>query len=633
MSDEQFYGWDAALGVHPTLVNLSQSGACGGGGCNASYANSQYWNMQAACSADVYARVLFQWSRYESARARLQRLMDNPPQSWVRDLYFADTKDAWGRSTSVPTPPAGQSMASKAGEWADWTLEVMRTIAVARWATNVAWCNGERTPNFYLGRTDRTRRVKATANWGDPSERDAAPSELGTAACARGRDPRTLDVASTDVAFGTYPPDEAWHRFAGWHPQGWFKPTSPRGASVSRWTWGPDVPRPAYGQFFVEQNAGICEMHPSGSSEALRAQARAAFGAMGIDYFDPYAPTDQADRQRYSPTILQFSKVLQLRRDTNGGSDYVMPARASDFDPVVAPSFATYGGGMYWPADVKPPSGGLREYLAALYRDERDPSASPADREAAARARSFGLNYQPQMGWFMPGPIRQVFWCMAHAYDVIDTTLGECVANAMNNFLVALNQIPEPYRTKVPQESIDAARAMTQANLDAAFGVASGVASGIAGIASAVSAAGPVGAVVGVVLYVVALLIEIGALLAKMAIDVGLARMESPPIIPQITLRSAGVQNDPTDPCWLASPTAPGSGGSAALVPKATAIRQAAVTTSDSSQWYDQVRQAIATGQQPPPPTTPQTNGIVAGVAAGLVGLLLAKLIFGGKSP
>lgn len=629
MPDAQFYGWDAQLGITPEAVNLSQGGSCGGGSCNDSFANTQFWNMRVACSAEVYTRVLFQWSRYVSAQARLERLLANPPQAWVRDMYFADTQDALGRSTRQPTPPGREMTFVKAPHWADWCMEVARCIAIARWATNINWCTSERTPDFYLGprSADGKRKVKATSAFGDPAERDAAPAEIGTVACARGRDPRGLDVASTDIAFGTFPPDEAWGVFGGFHPQGYFRGTSPRGAGPSRWTFGGgDVPTR-----WAEANAGVNELHPSGSSDALRDLSRAALGGW-YDSFDPYVPRDRANGIRYTPTIIQFSNALRLRRGMNSGAGpFTMPSSQADWDPVIAPSMMVSGGAFMWPYGIRAPRPTtVRQMLVELFFEivDRRTMPSGAMLDKVKRCRAFQLHAMPN-DWLLPTGVRQAWWLMGHAYDVVDTSFGTVVSNAFNNFLVAMNQIPEAYRTNGPMATVAAARAVQQANLDAAFAVTSAVASGIAGVGAAIVAAVPVGTVVGIVLEVVAALVLLGAVLARAAVDLGLVRMESPPILPQISIRSAGVVEDPTDACWLTTPQRSGGGGAAALVPKATAIRDVARTTEDPAAWYAHVQRAIAAGTQAPPTTTPTVNKGVALAGGTIAGIALVKLLGG----
>lgn len=650
MTDDEFYGWDTLYADRASLVDLRLAGACGGGGCNESFSNSQFWKVDFQCSADVYARILFQYTRYVAAQVRLERLLANPPQAWVTSMYFSDVQDAWGRSTSLAQPPASaQPMSAKAEEWADWCMEVARTIAVAQWATNVRWCNGERVPEFY---SSHRTSVKDTSDFSSTSTRPAAPSEIGTIACERGAMPRvTADFWSGGTAARcSYFPDCAPNLFGGYGPLGYFKPTSARGASMSRWTIGfyadaatlsPSAPHRAAWDPAVGQRQGICETHVYGSPlqqgdvfKAFRGGDGRAFLAREAMDLTSSSMTG-AVRQFYTPTIIQLSPVLALRRSSDSPSrPYVMPRSMADFDPIAAPSLVNGRPGPVWPENIQQPtSTNARDMLVALFKDADDPTyhAPSADEFHSRRELKvfWNLNWCSQFG-FTPGGMRQVWWLMAHAYDVMDTSMGQATAQAFNNFLVALNQIPEQFRTTIPLESQETVRALAQQNLDAIYAgiqTAAGVVAGVG--AAALTIGGPFGAAVGVALEVVALLMQVAALLAKTAQDTGLARAENPPILPTIVVRSAGVTNDPTDPCWLVPSNARRGGGASSMVPKATAVRDAALQSDDPSLWYEQVRQAIATGQQPPPDTTPQVNKGVALGAGAIAGLALVKLLGG----
>ncbi len=640
MTDAQFYGWDALLGITPppVAVNLTEQGACGGGGCAESYDNAQYWNMNAACSREVMGAVLFQGRRYRAAQIRLERLMANPPQAWVREMYFADTQDSLGRSTRLPTPPARESTAAKATQWADWCMEVSRCIAIARWASNISWCNGERTPDFYLGPLPPIgspargrRQVRTTSNFADPTSREASPGELGTVAATKGRDPRQIDVASTDVALGTYPPDMAWAQFSGWHPTGYFRGTSPRGSMPSRWTFGGDVPINDLLAGGDGLRRGVSEWHSSGSSDALRADSRAAFGSVQ-DGFDPYAPVGIVDRQDYTPTMIQFSQILRLRRgNRSGAGPFVLPSQRSDWDPVIAPSIKV-GGGFLWPHGLRMPvSSSPRDALVALFLEARADTYNPADaahRPYVAAALKFQINSNfSQVGGIhhLPTGLRQAWWLMAHAYDVIDHSIGHVVSNAFNNFLVGVNQIPNRFRIDTVGMSFARIGAENATRINEMITVAGSIAGAAIALGAAALGAASIpvaGWVVGLVTAVIAALVGLAALIASTALTNGLARLEPPPIMPPIVLRLAGV-DDPTDPCWLVTSTPE------ANVPRATAVRDTAVGSGDTMAWYEQIRDRIASGEMPPPPTAPTINKGVAAGAGVIAGLALFKILGG----
>lgn len=650
MTDEEFWGWDqqysrAAGVVPPTLVDLTRQGQCGGGGCNPSFSTSQYWRANVACSAEVYGRVLFQYRRYLAAQMRLERLLANPPQAWPGQMYFNDPQDADGCSTTAPTRPGGAApLGTKAAEWADWCLEVLRLVAVAHWATGVRWCESDRAPTFYtgyswapgVGGTTGDPRghgiYRAPDQYGrNDSEafRAATPAEQGTVAVCFGVNPPTIDTGSSPGAVDAmrYLPDRDAAAFGAYHPTGYFRPTTPRGTAPARWTWGDD-------QAFMPDQGTSTSITPK-AVRGLNELSRSTRPAADTAVFDAFRTTDGRYRLIWNDSIqqcfngswLQLSECLATRHGNESGPhQWVMPESKSDFDPVLNPALIQ-GSGYYWVDDLaRPASGSPRDILLALFQQNSVQATGLVDDHHLSLLRSqWALHWSSSGFRFLPSGLRQIWWCMALAYDVIDTPFGTVVQQAFQNFLTGLNMIPPAFRSTNPNEASQAAQAALQGNLDAIMAGCSAAAGVVGGIGAAVSAV----PALSVVLEVVAALIAIAGTLAQMAFSIGLARAGNPPVMPTIMTRVAGVQNDIHDPCWLVPNDDAGGGGAQAVAPRAQAVATAAGSAPSPDQWYAQVAAAIAAGETPPPPTTPTLNKGIAAAGGTMLGLALIKILGG----
>ncbi len=657
MTDEEFWGWDKQYAspnhvADPTLVDLTRQGQCGGGGCNPSFSNSQFWQAHVACSADVYGRVLFQYRRYVAAQIRLERLLANPPQAWVGQLYFNDPQNADGCSTTAPTRPAGQMpISTKATEWTDWCLEVLRTVAVAHWASCVRWCESDRSPTFYaynpFGRNDPNF---GGANYGGiynspdvyghtdlAAFRAAAPSEQGTVAVCLGQQPPTIDAASSPGAIDAmrYWPDVDRTSFGAYHPTGYFRPTAARGTAPARWTWGsaPIAAMGAYSQLpLVAPKAirGLSEISLSGRPPADSA------------VFDAFRTTDgryrlnEMENQPFGSTywngsLLQLSECLATRHGNESGPhQYVFPENKADFDPVLNPALvSSSSAGFFWIDDLaQPASGSARDVLLALMQQNTVVPHGLVSNETLINLRAQWQLHWSSTGFrFLPSNLRQIWWCMGMAYDVVDSSFGIVVQQAFANFLTGLNQIPPAFRSTNPNEASQAAQAALQGNLDAIMAGCSAAAGVVGGVGAAVSAV----PALSVVLEVVAALIAIAGTLAQMAFSVGLARAGNPPVMPTIMTRVAGVENDMNDPCWLVPSNVAGGGGAAAVAPRAQAVATAAAQGPSPEQWFAQVQAAIASGDTPPPPTPATVNKGVAAAGGAMIGLAVIKLALLGR--
>lgn len=658
MTDDEYWNWDRQYGapagvVPPALRDLTEQGSCGGGGCNPSFSNSQYWIANVACSADVYGRVLFQYRRYLAAQIRLTSLLNNPPQAWPGRMYFADTQDADGASTTLPKRPAGeQPLSTKAAEWASWCVEVMRHVAVAHWASGVRWCEGDRAPQVYGGFGNSGRIWATPESYGyarqsnlepDPT-RSLTPAEVGTVAGCIATDPKVIQALTErgSQENARYEPDAARQPYGSYHPIGYFRPTTPRGSAPARWTWGrrndgsrifPDwsITASEFRLFthFPKMPKAVRGLSEIAWSPLPEADIFEAFREAG-GYHEPLASSESGPvdphRVYYTGTWLQLSECLATRHGNESGPHtFVMPEGKGDFDPVITPSLIMGGTNLMWPDDLPAPTDTSPEgLLTAIFQQATiQPSGLIDDHTLSLLRAQWQLHWSSGGFRFLPTGLRQIWWCMAQAYDVVDTTMGTAVAQAFANFLTGLNQLPPAYRVLNPTEGGERARNALQGSLDTIFAACSATATAITTVGTFVG--GPV----GIAIQVVGMLVAIAGALAQAAFSLGLARAGNPPVMPTIMHRVAGVENDPTDPCWLVQPPTAGAGGSSALAPKATAVHDAATRTQSPEQWYEQVRAAIAAGETPPPPTPAELNKGVALAGGTMVGLALIKILGG----
>lgn len=659
MSDDEFWNWDrlyaAVPGVQPpTLVDPSQPGTCGGGGCGPSFANSQYWIANVACSADVFTRVLFQYRRYVAAQIRLAALMANPPQAWPGRMYFGDSQDSDGCSTTLPQRPTGEMpLSTMASQWADWCMQVMRLVAVAHWATGVRWCEADRNPAFYGGNgpvfVSTADGARADGYAGDPTttrQAEVPNNQRGTVAAAVCYAPTVVASSGNAAALGTghvddpanwYWPDATSPLFGGFHPLGYFRPIVPRGSAPARWTWGARI-ESNQSQF---RAAGSSIYSGIPMAKEIRGISEHAWSKLPeaalIEHMPGSTEANWPNAPDYTATWLMLSECLATRQP-HGPHSFVLPESQADFDPVLSPALialSSVPGTITWPDDLQPPSttsygaptiAGLtpRTLLVALFQESTRvidtvaiPGAAPVDSHTLALLRGqWQLQWSSNGNHFMPNGVRQIWWCMAQAYDVIDSPFGTVVQQAFQNFANGLLQIPPAYRAVNPAEAAAAAATIGQTSLDAVAAFASNTANQV----------GALGALGSIVTAVVSALMSIVGAVAQSALVTHAARMSNPPVMPTVMLRVAGVPNDPTDPCWLAPSSAAGGGGAASLLPRAAAIATSAQHSQDTTQWYADVQAAIAAGA-PPPPTQASVNKGVAAAGGAIAGLALVKLL------
>lgn len=140
MTDDVFWGYDRAwLGLAtPTLEDVRKAGACGGGGCNMSFNNNQFWSLAMQCDRSAFALVIYQQRRYMAAQIRLQRLLDLAPDRRVLDGFDRFARGGVG----VRDACQGAAVRDRASEWAAWCMDVLRVIGVQRWASNMTWSEG-----------------------------------------------------------------------------------------------------------------------------------------------------------------------------------------------------------------------------------------------------------------------------------------------------------------------------------------------------------------------------------------------------------------------------------------------------------------------------------------------------------
>lgn len=85
---------------------------------DAAICNWSYWKANVTCDAQAFVNVMFQADRYQFAQTQLQALLMNKPADSSIGMTAAQGA-AWRH------------------QWADWCINVMRLVSLARWASNL----------------------------------------------------------------------------------------------------------------------------------------------------------------------------------------------------------------------------------------------------------------------------------------------------------------------------------------------------------------------------------------------------------------------------------------------------------------------------------------------------------------
>lgn len=621
MPDEVFFNWDAGYASRAELQDMRRQARCGGGGCNDFYCNWQMWAVLGGipCDPVTFSTIMFQMERYIAAQERLKRLMANCPMSQPRTWWESVSQRPWNATQAADGRMVGPALAqlpdhsgafaTNAVRMADWCIEVMRTVAVARWASNTRWSDpfwvnvgltgGARGALYYFAR-ERAGFTPLDPN--DPSvgDRPPTPAEVAAGAGWTIGWQRTQEARITTETLG-------WgvdsHSVNGFARYGYVRGTSPYGVCAPG-AWQLDM-------------MGF----PAGD---LLANVR-IFSMVPYVYLSPDVALRWATDSRGTPYA-----------NAGGVSLYPpgVPVTRGEWDPeVMAGQFPDR---VWGSAFALPASSNVRDVLIALFRGTRNTDRSNLTLlEHAAKRWDLRLKQGSDGVYYAsPGPLRQTVLCMQLANDIIGRNWGGMMADSFGDYVRAVSQLPPVMRTLSPEQMAQVGRAITQANVDAIaaqIDVAGGIATGVATAINPI-----VGAVVAAVYAIISALVHT-------MIDSGLARVTNPPCLPAPVLRALPEPAE-GNACWLVPDQTGARGGSSSILQRSGAIESTARDVTDPTQMLDVYRATEAAahaeiGRGPPTPgggppatATSATTGVKVAAAAGGVGVgvLLARLLLGG---
>jgi len=636
MPDEVFFNWDAGYAARSELQDMRRQAACGGGGCNDYYCNWQMWAVLGGipCDAVTFSTIMFQMERYIAAQERLKRLMANCPMTQPRTWWESVSQRPWteqlaraandGVGPLTPLPDHRGAFATNAVRMADWCIEVMRTVAVARWASNTRWSDpfwvnvglsgGARGALHYFARERYNFSVVSGVTLSRAGQTPIDPNDptqgyrAVTAAELEAGGGWTIGwryVPPAQITTATLGWDVDSHTVNGFARYGYVRGRSPYGVFAPG-SWQLDL----FG-------------FPTGD---LLSTTR-VYALTPYVYLSPDVALRWATDSRGTP----YANAGGTRLYPPG-----VPVTRGEWDPEVMAGGMpdrTWGMGYALPA-----SGNVRDVLIALFRGTRNTDRSNLTLvEHAAKRWDLRLTPTADGAYYAsPGPLRQTVLCMQLANDIIGRDWGGMMADSFGDYVRAVSQLPPVMRTLSPEQMAQVGRAITQANVDAIaaqIDVAGGIATGVATAINPI-----VGAVVAAVYAIISALVHT-------MIDTGLARVSNPACLPAPVLRALPEPAE-GNACWLVPDQTGARGGASSILQRAGAIESTARDVTDPSQMLGvyQATEAAAHAEigsrggplSPPPPpddsASSATTGVKVAAAAGGVGVgvLLARLLLGG---
>lgn len=450
MPDDVFWGYDrvwVAMGA-PTLEDVRKDGACGGGGCNMSWNNNQFWSLTQQCDRASFSLVMFQQRRYMAAQVRLQRLLDLAPDQRVLEGFdrFATQRG------SVRDACQGAAVRDKPTEWAAWCVDVLKTIGVARWASNVTW-----------------------------SEGSVAIPDLPADALALGR----VTSKTGDQPGCIYAPDCVSDAF-GVPRYGYVSGKTPNGVLRYEAVCG----RRMYGWRPVET---ADTFRPRRDDEARTAASS-------------WRPGDVLPRLVGEPLWSIAPKALGLHKSSRS-FDWVtssIPMGMDDFEPVILPEAA-------FPSILRAPqSRSAFDWLSALFAELDAPAEQFALRERTGAWWFMGREYA-----YPSAAGELVVWhVLALLRDVLYTSFGAVLVQAFENLERAVNMLPPWARNQSLTDAVAAMRSVLRAEQEQAAATMGAVFGGVSSVVGAiVPVAGIVIALIGaIVTGLMAAALELGLL-------------------------------------------------------------------------------------------------------------------------
>jgi len=428
MSDDVFWGYDQAwlsTGA-PTLDDRRKSGLCGGGGCNMTWDNNQFWSLAQACDRGVFSLVMFQQRRYMAAQLRLQRLLDLAPDRRILDGF---DRYASSSSQGVRAACGGASPRERPTEWAAWCMDVLRVIGVLRWASNVTWSEG-------------------TAAAPDPLVTQRVTSYTGGAAgCVYAPD-------CMSDAFGV--PRLGY--VAGLAPNGMARFEALTGFKL--WSWRP-----------IAVPFGTTAYGPSSDAALLAAAAS-------------WRPDPAPQRVGWGVPWSVAPKALGLHKSSLS-FDWVtsaIPTGMDDFDAVLLPD-------AVFPSLLRAPTApGLFAWLSALFAEEGAPSAQLEARERTG-AWWFMAKSNAGRDIALPTPASElIIWrVLAMLRDAVATSFGQAMVAAFQNVERAIDSLPEWAKSPALADVSAAMKSIFRAGQEQSATLMAGVFSAVGAVAAAIN--------------------------------------------------------------------------------------------------------------------------------------------------
>lgn len=620
MPDEIFYGWDASYASRAELQDLRRQASCGGGGCNDYFCNWQLWAVLGGipCNVTTFTNIMFQMERYMAAQARLRSLLanmpDSTPKTWWDSQYGASRPAPEGVDISQAVRPTfpyyGAIFSARATQWADWCMDVLRTVAVAQWATNVRWSN----PLLYSGGTVELRYIRAAG--GVPL--DPNNPSLGYRPLTEGEMPLAGTIGSQPApqGGGIAIDSGGWavdsNGWQGFGQYGYVRGTSPRGVFAPG-AWQLQIPQYA---------ANMAQDDP------LRALMIGGGGGHVSVNPRPYVYLSDALGLRW----VTDSRSTP-RGDWSGHYPPRVPITKSDFDPQsFSHSMPAWPSFFEYPADSTP-----RGILTALFSGRRGTGRTNITLNEAAQRRWDLRLAGPVNGDYAAyaGPLRHVILCLQLAFDIVERPWGHAISDAFNSYLMAVSQLPLGMRTLTPDQMLGVNRAMTQNALNS-FAAILETSGGIT-TALATAIVSPIaGAVIAAVYAILSGLI-------REALNLGIVRTTNPACLPAPVIRALPEPAE-GNACWLVPDQVGNRGGASSITQRSQAIATTvrdADTEEEMANVYAATEAAAHTeigAHQALPDVggattqTQATTGKKVAAAVGGVGagLILARVLIGG---
>jgi hypothetical protein len=542
---------DASWADKATLIDYRRDNCCTGvAGCQAIYCTFQMWDVNLPCSTERMSSVLFQMERFAWAQLQLQSLLRNPPtplnlsaigNEATRAVLFARAREG---NATVQAKPA---------EWARWCTQVMRCVALMRWASNVRW--------HFLGYSDAI--TDAGKSLVDAEK--AYYIRLNAMVPRAQSDTRTrsaplppFEYAKERFFSGPFPSPGAPDAFSHCEVVGGvgedFR-AGERGMSVwHRYEKNLVLPT------LVSLTPNVAGYdQPGGGFSRLDANCGLYTGLDGMPLDFVKVPTSEAD---FDPRLLVSAAPAPATSDVRSRRPlrWVLPRGDSparrlfsrggtpDAESLLAAWFS-------W--RPRPYGAGAAQYESLLWEFD-----VPAEVGRGLVEAWTDPTYVADRTQFFPSPYAQVLYCASLASDAAGCTFGEVIGTAMKGWGQAYNALPERFRALPPEEILRLSQQATQANLDIAAGVAGTV---LGAITSVVTAINPVvGAVLAAVFALVAELI-------RAAQELCITRAKSPPCLGPPFIRS--IDTDAAIQMTACDFRTTGAGGAEAVATKAAVLR------------------------------------------------------------